>query len=422
MRPNNESFRDTFWSPYTCSEPFTNYAIGLHVLHDKLGKSVLENKAIIQYLQKRIDAEIACAQLLETNLSPVISEASSDILNAMVKSSFDIICQEGMDTAHNYRVRAGALAQDVLEPLENFARLFENELNSKKSQLDEKIQDFEHAAQAALMTRSVYWYRCRALELACPDFRPPAPAEFQDEEDNEDDNEEDFIGGRQRRSSSVTSELNVDRGGVRLGKGTVLPYRQVANMINRMQRMIESTSKTSPRKYLGKHIFEWIRDNCATPHEDVSLDSETEEICQHLVALRFLKSCSKDKGKFDVEQYYEVQQNIVDRYLRKMRIRNNMPREQPDAVDESVELALQVPSTIALESNGSTSFLNGLFGKLKPQKKPSVGLASKVHEEMVEADEAYKKKVKQADQSRKRLEESMVILKQLIKRVDSKYL
>jgi hypothetical protein len=224
MRPINESFRDSFWSPYTSSDPFSNYTIGLLVLHDKLYKSVLENKAIVNYLQKRIDTEIACAQLFETELSPAISIASDTVestMNATLKSSFDMICQESADTAHYYRKRADALAQDVLEPLENFTRLFESELEAKKSRMEEEIQEFEHAAQAALMTRSVYWYRCRALELACPDFRPPAPNGFQDEVNDYDDgdDEEDFIGGRRRRSSSVTSELDVDRRGVRLGKG-----------------------------------------------------------------------------------------------------------------------------------------------------------------------------------------------------------
>jgi hypothetical protein len=385
---------------------------------------VLENKAIVNYLQKRIDTEIACAQLFETELSPAISIASDTVestMNATLKSSFDMICQESADTAHYYRKRADALAQDVLEPLENFTRLFESELEAKKSRMEEEIQEFEHAAQAALMTRSVYWYRCRALELACPDFRPPAPNGFQDEVNDYDDgdDEEDFIGGRRRRSSSVTSELDVDRRGVRLGKATILTYQEVAKAMSRMQKMIESSkpSTLGSRKYLGKHIFEWIRDYCATlpsslQHDDekgMTLDNETQEICQHLLALKFLKSVSTGKGSFHVELYYEVQQNVVDRNLRKMRIGGNMDKEQPDTIDEGVVLALQVPSTTTLESTNSTSFLNVFFGKLKPQKKPSIGLASKAYEEMVGADEAYKKKVKRVDTFRKKLEENMVL-------------
>lgn len=427
-----DNFRDAFWSPAAATEPIPNYTIGLHALHDKLSTSALENDAITTYLQKRIDTENACADLLVSDLSSALASASASVestMNASLKSSFDMVCNESTETAHCHRVRAGVLAQDVLEPLANFSRLFKDQLQSKKSRLEEDILEFEHAAQSALMTRSVYWSRCRALELACPDFRPPVPFGFQedDEEDgdglNADDDEDDkdaqFVGGRQR-SSSVTSELNVDQGGVRLGKCTVMPYRDVARAVNRMQKMIEGTkvSPTAPQKYLGKRIFEWIRDYCATPphtsqQQEVTLDTESQEICKHLVALKFLRCVPKEKSGFDLDQYYEVQQNVVERYLRKTRIRRSVDNGQPESTHEGngeVSMTLEVPSSSPSlpNANAAVNAISGFFGRFSSHKKPAADLTTKAHVDMVEADEAYKKKIKAVNQMRKSLEESLV--------------
>ncbi|GAN01545.1 rhoGAP and Fes/CIP4 domain protein [Mucor ambiguus] len=424
-----DNFRDAFWSPVAATEPIPNYTIGLHALHDKLSTSVLENDAITAYLQKRIDTENACADLMLSDLSSAMATASASVestMNASLKSSFDMVCQESTETGHCHRVRAGLLAQDVLEPLANFSRLFKDQLQSKKSRLEEDILEFEHAAQSALLTRSVYWSRCRALELACPDFRPPVPFGFQEDDDGDEDDmneidEDDvkdaqFVGGRQR-SSSVTSELNVDHGGVRLGKCTVLPYRDVAISVNRMQKMITGTktSPTTPQKYLGKHIFEWIRDYCATPphtsqQQEVTLDTESQEICKHLVALKFLRCVPKEKSGFDLDQYYEVQQNVVERYLRKTRIRRSVDNGQPESTHEGeMSMTLEVPSSSPSQSNGNAAVnaISGFFGRFSPHKKPAVDLTTKVHVEMVEADEAYKKKIKAVNQMRKLLEESL---------------
>ncbi|OAD07093.1 hypothetical protein MUCCIDRAFT_77900 [Mucor lusitanicus CBS 277.49] len=424
-----DHFRDAFWSPAAATEPIPNYTTGLHALHDKLATSALENDAITTYLQKRIDTENACADLMLSDLSSAMATASASVestMNASLKSSFDMVCQESTETAHCHRVRAGVLAQDVLEPLASFSRLFKNQLQSEKSRLEQDILEFEHAAQSALLTRSVYWSRCRALELACPDFRPPVPSGFQEDEDEDDDmNEGDeddvkdaqFVGGRQR-SSSVTSELNVDRGGVRLGKCTVLPYRDVARAVNRMQKMIQGTktSPTAPQRYLGRHIFEWIRDYCATPppqqqQQDVTLDTESQEICKHLVALKFLRCVPKEKSGFHLDQYYEVQQNVVERYLRKTRIRRSVDDGQPaSAHEDEVSMTLEVPSSSPSLPNGNAAVnaISGFFGRFSSQKKSTVDPTTKAHVDMVEADEAYKKKIKAVNQMRKALEESLV--------------
>ncbi|KAK4509287.1 Myosin type-2 heavy chain 1 [Mucor velutinosus] len=424
-----DNFRDAFWSPVAATEPIPNYTIGLHALHDKLSTSALENDTITTYLQKRIDTENACADLMLSDLSSAMASASASVestMNASLKSSFDMVCHESTETARCHRMRANVLAQDVLEPLASFSRLFKDQLQSKRSRLEEDILEFEHAAQSALLTRSVYWSRCRALELACPDFRPPVPFGFQedDDEENDDLNEGDeddvkdaqFVGGRQR-SSSVTSELNVDRGGVRLGKCTVLPYRDVARAVNRMQKMIEGTKAgpTAPQKYLGKHIFEWIRDYCATPphtsqQQEVTLDTESQEICKHLVALKFLRCVPKEKSGFNQDQYYEVQQNVVERYLRKTRIRRSVDNGQPEPAHEGeVSMTLEVPSSSRSPSNGNatSNAISGFFGRFSSRKKSAVDLTTKAHTEMVEADDAYKKKIKAVNQMRKSLEESL---------------
>lgn len=428
MATLQDSFNSSFWSPVASTEPIPNYTTGLRVLHDKLSKSAFENDAITTYLKKRIDTENACADLLVSDLSSAMESASISVettMNASLKSSFDMVCNESTETAHCHRVRAGVLAQDVLEPLANFNRLFKDQLQTKKSQLEEEIQEFEHSAQSALLTKSVYWSRCRALELACPDFRPPVPFGFQEEddedendqdEDEEDDKDAQFVGGRQR-SSSVTSELNVDRGGVRLGKCTVLPYRDVARAVNRMQKMIQGTnpSPTVPRRYLGKHIFEWVRDYCVSPphtsqQQDVTLDTESNEICKHLVALKFLRCVPKEKSGFDFNQYYEVQQNVVERYLRKTRIRRSVDNGQPKNNNDGngeMSMTLEVPSS-SPNTNAAVNAINGFFGRFKSQKKPTVDPTTKAHVDMVMADETYKKKIKAVNQMRKLLEENLV--------------
>lgn len=375
-------------------DPIPNYAYGLNVLHDRLLKSILENEAITNYLQQRIDTENQCAQILAGNTNNV------SMMNASLNSAFDMVCSESTEAAHCHHVRAGLLSQDVLEPLVNFTRWFESQLNLKKSKLNQDIGEFQHTAQSALLTRSVYWSRCRALELACPDFRPSVPNGFEEQEVEVGD----FIGSR-KRSSSVTSELNVDTGGVRLGQCTILPYREVARSMGRMQKMIESIKpdNQSPRKFLGKHVFEWVRDYMASPptsiqlnEKDLTLDTETQEICQHLIALKFLRSVPKETMSFDFDKYYEIQQNIVERYLRKTRIRHTEDEHQQET-DQEHNMTLEVPS-----SNGPVGVIGGFFSRLKMDS------TTKAHIEMKEADIAYKNKIQTVDKMRRTLEENLV--------------
>ncbi|CEP14356.1 hypothetical protein [Parasitella parasitica] len=412
MNSTEESFSNSFWSPV--AEFIPNYTTGLHALHDKLSKSALENGVITEYLQKRIDTESAFADLMVSDLSSAVEVAAASVestMNASLKSSFDMICAESTEAAHCHRVRAGVIAQDVLEPLANFARLFKDQIQSKKTELEEEIREFEHSAQSALLTRSVYWSRCRALEQKCPDFRPSLPFGFQEDKVEEEEDAQ-FVGGRQR-SGSVTSELNVDRGGIRLGKFTVLPYREVAKAINRMQKMIQATkpSATASRKYLGQHIFEWIRDYCVSPcqQKDATLDTEAREICKHLVALKFLRCVPKEKSGFELDQHYVVQQNVVERYLRKTRIGIGVDNNQVDITDgfDEMNTALEVPFS-SPNANIAVNAIQGFFGRFKPQKNNTVNSSTKAHVDMVEADEVYKKKIKDANQRRMSLEEKLI--------------
>lgn len=370
-------------------DPIPNYSHGLNVLHDRLMKSVQENDAITDYLQQRINAENQCAQILAGNTNNI------GMINASLNTLFDAVCSESLEAAHCHHVRAGLLSQDVLDPLTSFTKFFQTQLNTSKASIDNDILEFQHTAQSALLTRSVYWSRCRALELACPDFRPPVPAGFEEQEEEDGD----FIGSR-KRSSSVTSELNVDTGGVRLGQCTVLPYREVARSMSRMQKMIESVKSDQPRKFLGKHIFEWVRDYMASPptsiqlnQADLSLDSETLEICQHLVALKFLRSVPKETVGFHFDRHYDIQQNVVERYKRKTRIRHT--EDVPEQDNENT--LLEVPS-----SKGPVGVMNNFFGRLK------MNSTTKAHLEMKEADTAYQNKIKTVDQMRKTLEENLV--------------
>ncbi|KAG2208543.1 hypothetical protein INT47_010239 [Mucor saturninus] len=389
-----DHFSNSFWSP--SNDPIPNYSHGLHVLHDRLSKSVLENETIAHYLQARINTENQCAQLLagNTTLDPLI------IMNTSLNSAFEMVRSESSESSHCHHIRAGLLAQDVLEPLQNFTRSFQAQLNQSRASLDNAISEFQHTAQSALLTRSVYWSRCRALELVCPDYRPPVPAGFEEQEDEDDD----FVGAR-KRSSSVTSELNVDTGGVRLGQCTVLTYREVARSMSRMQKMIESTANhQQSRKFLGKHIFEWVRDYMTSPPTsiqlnqlDLTLDSETLEICQHLVALKFLRSVPKETAGFGLDRDYEIQQNVVERYKRKTRIRHT--EEVPHEQDNTEHTLLEVPSS---SNNGPVGVLGNILGRMKMDS------TTKAHVEMKEADTVYQNKIKAVDRMRRSLEETLV--------------
>ncbi|GAA5802080.1 hypothetical protein HPULCUR_007540 [Helicostylum pulchrum] len=319
---------------------------------------------------------------------------------------------ETSETAHIHRVRAGLLSQDVLEPLANFTRLFLSQLTAKKGKLDDEIEEFKHTAQSALLTRAVYWSRCRALELACPEYRPPVPPGFEEEE-GEDEVSDEFIGGR-KRSSSVTSELNVDNGGVKLGKYTVLPYREVARSMGRMQKMIEGSKKPAstigPRRFLGKDVFEWVRDYMASPparfdeKDAVTLDTESQEICRHLVTLKFLRSVPKETTGFEKERYYEVQHNVVERYLRKTRIRHTMSNDdglQQQQEDGVQNMSLEVPVN---SNRPPASVMEGFLDRFKHKKDPT----TKAQIEMNEADQVYKKKIKFVNSMRIKMEESIL--------------
>jgi hypothetical protein len=219
-----------------------------------------------------------------------------------------------------------------------------------------------------------------------------------------------FVGGRQR-SNSVAPEWNVDQGGVRLGTYTVLPYREVARSVTRMEKMVESKKvsiTSSARKYLGKDIFEWVRDYCVSPppvNEDTSLDTESHEICNHLVALKFLKAIPKEKQSFDLNGYYEVQHNIVERYLRKTRIRRSIDYGPMDEADGLQSTTLEVPS-----ANNKNVF-NGILDRINILKKNSMDPSTKAQMDMNEADDAYKKKIEAVDKMRRKLEENMVTKK-----------
>lgn len=400
----NEHFNNTFWSPSL--DPIPNYTRGLSTLHSQLLESVKENEQMAFYIRRRIDSERVCAKLLERQ-QEICPEMN--IMNPSLKNMFDMVRNESLETAHCHRVRASILSQEVLEPLEKFTCLFQTRLSSRKIKLDEEIDEFKHVAQSALLMRSVYWSRCRSLELGRPEYRPAVPYGFEEEADDGDE----FIGGR-KRSSSVTSELNVDHGGVKLGKTTVVPYREVARSMGRMQKMIEGykSSSNGPRRFLGKDVFDWVRDYLASPDlEEVRLDDESLDVCRTLVALKFLRSVPKEMDGFKKDLYYEVQQNVVERYLRKTRIRHTVSddgSQQQKAAKEQEEgvhsMTLEVPSS---DGKGSTnSMMGGFLDRFKPNK--GVDSTTKAQMEMEEADQVYKKKIKAVNKMRKRLEESIL--------------
>lgn len=391
-----EHFKDSFWSPTPTKEDIPNYAKGLRVLHERLEHSVIENKVIVNFLQQRINNELQCARSLSF-------ETLSVSMNSGLKNAFDMVVQESKEAAQYHRVRSKILSEDVLKPIHDFTRTFEDKILIRKNRMEDEISAFEHTVQSALMIRAVYWSKCRTLELACPDFRPTLPEGFEEEDDDEHSNDE-FVGSRRRRSSSVTSELNVDGASVRLGDCTEFTYREIARSMKRLQTMVEGTTTNTvgSRKYLGKNVFEWVRDFMATVRHDVTLDTESQKICEKLVALKFLKSVPKESTGFSFDRYYEVQKNIVQRYIHRTRIKINDYSSHPaqhDSDHQVQNMTLEVPHN----NSSPVGVLNGFFGKFKSKSETTSN-----HKEMNEANEAYKKKIKFVNSLRKKLEESLV--------------
>ncbi|KAI8875948.1 hypothetical protein K501DRAFT_279874 [Backusella circina FSU 941] len=417
----NEVFSNSFWPPAVSTESVPRYQTGLSVLDKKLDHSVIENEMILSFLKKRVDIEKKCASMLvDSNRN---EQDVEDDMFANLKNAFEVVQNESEEAAHCHRIRAGIIEQEVIVPLSKFTRTFKSDLDDKRGKIRENIEEFEHAMQSVLMIRAVYWSRCRALEMADPEFRPPVPPGFKEEDDEfgfDDSNADDaFVGGRQR-SSSVSSELNIDRGGVRLGKRTELPYREVARLMCRMQKMIEpiprlSLTVNTVSKYMGQSIFEWVRDYCAAPvpgtDENVktTIDEESLEICKHLVALNFLNPVAKgNKTRFSVNSEYEIQRNVVDRYLRKTRIRRSIDSGQPDTLvnDNDVEnIEVQAPDI----EPSSPSLLDNFFQHFKlDHKKQETYSMTKSQMEMKEADKTYKQKVQVVEEMRKHLEENIL--------------
>jgi hypothetical protein len=408
---NSDRFSSSFWPPTISSESVPRYQTSLSVLDKKLDNSVIENQRILTFLHDRVDIENKCASLLTD--SKVQDE--DDDMFANLKNAFQVVQNESNEAAHCHRIRAGMMEQEVIEPLLKFTHTFESELTDKRANMKEKIEEFEHAMQSVLMTRAVYWSRCRALEVIDPEFRPPVPPGFKEDDDEygfDDNTDEAFVGGRQR-SSSVSSELNVDHGSVRLGNHTELPYREVARLMARMQKMIEPVPRSTltvstVAKYTGQSIFEWVRDFCAAPvsgDQKTAMDEESLEICQHLVALNFLNPLTKGmKTRFSVNAEYEIQRNVVDRYLRKTRIRRSIDHGQPEDADvENIEV--QAPDV----EPSSPSFLNTFFQHFKPdQKKQKDYSVTKLQLEMNETDKTYRRKVQGVEEMRRRLEEDIL--------------
>ncbi|KAI8084115.1 uncharacterized protein B0P05DRAFT_536212 [Gilbertella persicaria] len=302
-----ESFSDSFWSSSSSSSNIMpDYTTGIQVLHDKLIHSIHENQAITAYLQKRIDTETEVTELLSSKLEPAIDLAlkqMDDTINTSLGSAFDMICQESTETIHCHKLRANLLAQEILEPLLDFTHTFEQQILSDKAALDEQIEEFKHEAQSARMTRSVYWSRCRALESACPRFRP-------------------LLG---------------------------LPYQEIACCL----RELNGTQLTS------QDIFDCIqKENHDLTH------SKSQEICENLVALEFLRPVNGT--------LYQVQHDVIYRYL---------------------------------DRSNNNSLWTGLFDRFKSSNDTVL----RAYTEMVEADNAYKNKTKAVNKMRMKLEEDLLV-------------
>ncbi|KAI8363937.1 hypothetical protein BD560DRAFT_355436 [Blakeslea trispora] len=169
----NNSFDSSFWPPNS-ADKVLNYHLGLQTLFDRLACSVSENITIATFLQKRIEVETAITQLLSSTLDSPKATALEQMENApntSLKSAFYTICQESTEAIHCHKLRTNLLTQEVLEPLLDFTHEFDQMISLAKTELKEQISEFEHEAQSAQMTQSVYWSRCKALMNACPQFK-----------------------------------------------------------------------------------------------------------------------------------------------------------------------------------------------------------------------------------------------------------
>ncbi|CEP13185.1 hypothetical protein [Parasitella parasitica] len=166
--PHLHPFQESFWSPTASIDPFPNFNAGYTVLHSKLKQSMAENKAIVDYIKQRINAEKTHATLLGS-ITISTSPFEKDVGGAL-KKCFEVVCAESDESAKEHFTRASNLNTMALEPLLKFSGRYDRIITQAKKTIETQINRFNAACKAMEDAKTSYVNRCKSLQLVQPDF------------------------------------------------------------------------------------------------------------------------------------------------------------------------------------------------------------------------------------------------------------
>jgi hypothetical protein len=166
--PHLHPFQESFWSPTASIDTIPNFNIGYTVLHTKLKQSMAENKAIIDYIKQRINAENIHASLL-ASIAATTTPFENDIGGAL-KKCFEVVCAESDESAKEHLTRASNLDTTALDPLFQFSNRYERIITQAKKAVELQINQFNVACKVMEDAKILYVNRCKTLLLVQPNY------------------------------------------------------------------------------------------------------------------------------------------------------------------------------------------------------------------------------------------------------------
>lgn len=166
--PHPHPFQESFWSPTASIDTIPNFNVGYTVLHTKLKQSMAENKAIIDYIKQRINAENIHASSLASIAAPT-TPFENDIGGAL-KKCFEVVCAESAESAKEHSTRASNLNTTALDPLFQFSNRYERIITQARKTVESQINQFNVACKIMADAKIFYVNRCKTLLLVQPDY------------------------------------------------------------------------------------------------------------------------------------------------------------------------------------------------------------------------------------------------------------
>lgn len=165
---HHHPFQESFWSPTSASDAYPDFSTGFNVLHSKLKQSLAENKVIIEYLEKRIQAEKSHANNLSSIL-PTTNPFENDIGGGL-KRCFEVVFSESQDSTKEHEIRAEDLFTTALDPLSNFSVRYERIIINAKQTVEAQVKQFDLFCKQLDTAKLCYQNKCKALLAVQPHY------------------------------------------------------------------------------------------------------------------------------------------------------------------------------------------------------------------------------------------------------------